>query len=789
MSENQYDAQSIVVLKGLEAVKKRPGMYIGDTEDGSGLHHMIYEVVDNAVDEALAGHCDTVRVELHSDGSVSVSDNGRGIPVDMHEEGVSAAEVIMTQLHAGGKFDKNSYKVSGGLHGVGVSVVNALSEWLEVNIFKNGKEYSLRFENGYTVKSLQELGETQKSGTSVRFKASIETFKNIEFSFTTIETKMRELAFLNSGVRFYLLDSRKEEKTEREFFFEGGLIEYVKYLNKSKNGLHDVLYFQDEKNDISVEIAMQWTDAYHENEVCFTNNIRQRDGGTHLTGFKSGITRCISNYFEQFVNPNNKKKMPDVVGEDIREGLTFVISAKVPDPKFSSQTKDKLVSSEVRPVVENVIFERFFAWLEKNPNEAKVIIQKIQQSSLAREAAKKAREMTRKTESSFSSSLPSKLSDCQSNNPAEKELFIVEGESAGGTAKQGRDRKYQAVLALRGKIMNVEKMRFDKVLDVDSIASIIGSVGTGIGKDEFDIEKARYHKIIIMTDADIDGSHIRSLLLTFFFRYMPKIIESGYLYVSQPPLYRIKQGQKVRYVKNDEQMNEFLFSVIESEAKVIGYNGSIRDFILDVYKMIRIFSKEKRADISMIEALVASNLSSHDLHNTSKIEDLITFLNTYHDAKNKSFAFEEKTEENFIISKINRGIKEYYNIPLASFEIVDTLLKYGNLELLHNIITQKIEVFFKDNKLMFNGMKELFDKLLQHAKSNLSIQRFKGLGEMNMDQLWDTTLNPETRTLLQVKIEDLVETDRVFSMLMGDDVSIRRDFIVENSQNIVDIDI
>ncbi len=801
-----YGADSIKVLKGLEAVRKRPGMYIGDTDDGTGLHHMVYEAVDNAIDETLAGHCDRVDVILKADGSVLVRDNGRGIPVDMHEgEGVSAAEVIMTQLHAGGKFDQNSYKVSGGLHGVGVSVVNALSDWLELRIWRDDKEWFVRFRNGDTEAPLKEVGPANgKKGTEVRFKPSQETFTNVEFVFKTLEKRLRELAFLNSGVFIALADERTEDRKEIILNYEGGLQEFVKYLDKSKSPLHSPsIAFSGEKDDMTVEIAMEWTDAYHENTLYFTNNIPQRDGGTHMAGFRAALTRSLNNYAN--TSGMMKKEKVSLNGDDMREGLTCVVSVKVPDPKFSSQTKDKLVSSEVRTVVESVVSEHLNIWLGENPAEAKKIIGKVVEAAAAREAARKAREMTRRKSSLDISSLPGKLADCQSKDPSISEIFIVEGDSAGGSAKQARDRKNQAILPLRGKILNVERARFDKMLSSQEIGTLITALGAGIGQEEFNIEKLRYHKIIIMTDADVDGSHIRTLLLTFFYRHMPELIDNGYLYIAQPPLYKVKKGNRSeQYIKDDEELESYLIGEALNSLSFENYEGTVilgedlRQTVLNANKakrMIDILTK-RIGNRQVVEQLALSG--GFDLENND-IEDVkaevISRLDKTSSVLEQGWACEVFEGGTVAISRKVRGVE-------TVITLTNDMMASPEAESLGKMKPWFDEFFKASGKLVLNskdgkqlledykihGPSELFSNIIKAGRKGMAIQRYKGLGEMNPDQLWETTLDPNVRSLLQVKVDHPDSANEIFSTLMGDVVEPRRDFIQENALSVVNID-
>ncbi|MDJ0637423.1 MAG: DNA topoisomerase (ATP-hydrolyzing) subunit B [Paracoccaceae bacterium] len=796
---DEYGADSIKVLKGLEAVRKRPGMYIGDTDDGSGLHHMVYEVVDNGIDEALAGHADRVTVTVHGDSSVSVTDNGRGIPVDIHEEeGVSAAEVIMTQLHAGGKFDQNSYKVSGGLHGVGVSVVNALSDWLELRIWRDGKEHVARFEGGETTEHLKVVGDAAgKKGTEVRFLASTNTFSNLEYSFKTLENRLRELAFLNSGVRIILRDERPAEALESEFFYDGGVREFVRYLDRSKTPLIDEPIFIDgEKDGITVEVAMWWNDGYHENVLPFTNNIPQRDGGTHLAGFRGALTRTLNHYAGQ--SGAAKKEKVNFTGDDAREGLTCVLSVKVPDPKFSSQTKDKLVSSEVRPAVEGLMNEKLAEWFEENPGPAKMIVTKIIEAALAREAARKAREMTRKKSALDVASLPGKLADCQEKEPEKRELFLVEGDSAGGSAKQGRARANQAVLPLRGKILNVERARFDRMLSSQEIGTLITALGTGIGRDEFDIAKLRYHKIIIMTDADVDGAHIRTLLLTFFFRQMPEIIEGGYLYIAQPPLYKVSRGKSEVYLKDQAALDDYL---IEQ-----GVDGA----------MLRLASGEEIVGQDLLRVVedarrVRLVLQAFPTHYPPHILEQAAIAGAFRegqvDADLQGTADTVAQRLDLVALEYERGwtgrITQDKGIRLTRFlrgvEEVRTLdgpiLRSGEARRLGGFTGELQEVYGahanlirKDRVAPINGPLDLLKTILDEGEKGLSLQRYKGLGEMNPDQLWETTLDPEARTLLQVKVEDLAEADDLFTKLMGDVVEPRREFIQQNALSVENLD-
>ncbi len=795
--QTDYGAQSITVLKGLDAVRKRPGMYIGDTDDGSGLHHMVYEVVDNAIDETLAGFCTQVDVMLNADGSVTVRDNGRGIPVDIHsEEGVSAAEVVMTQLHAGGKFNQNSYKVSGGLHGVGVSVVNALSEFLELTIWRQGYEWSMRFEHGDRVEPLAQKGKTAQTGTQVTFMPSRQTFTHTDFDLPTLEHRLRELAFLNSGVHVVLTDKRGAEPKVVDLQYNGGLQAFVEYIDRNKEPIHKPpIAVTKEKDGITVEIAMQWNDSYHENVLCFTNNIPQRDGGTHLTGFRAALTRAIDKYAEG--SGITKKEKVTISGDDAREGLSCVLSVKVPDPKFSSQTKDKLVSSEVRPVVEQVVGEALQHWLEERPADAKRIMGKIIEAAMAREAARKARDLTRRKNALDISSLPGKLADCQERDPAQSELFIVEGDSAGGSAKQGRNRKNQAILPLRGKILNVERARFDKMLASAEIGTLISALGTSIGREEFDATKARYHRIIIITDADVDGSHIRTLLLTFFFRQMPQLIENGYLYIAQPPLYRVKRGTaRERYLKNDEALETYL-SDIGTEDSALRLSGG--ELIQgDVFRKLFADALQARAAIGHLDrkinyAGVIEQAGMSGVFGDAKKRDAaIAVLNTRLKAiladKETSWLVEQ-TQGGVAVTRNKRGIKHLYLLDNDMLASSDARKLDGTTTELRKYLEQPATLLVKGkDKQAVTGPIGFVEQVFSEARSGMAIQRYKGLGEMNPEQLWETTLNPEVRTLLQVRVHHADEADGIFSTLMGDVVEPRKDFIVQNALTATNID-
>ncbi|MEL6594710.1 MAG: DNA topoisomerase (ATP-hydrolyzing) subunit B [Pseudomonadota bacterium] len=795
----EYGADSIKVLKGLEAVRKRPGMYIGDTDDGSGLHHMVYEVVDNGIDEALAGHADHVTVTINADSSVSVSDNGRGIPVDIHaEEGVSAAEVIMTQLHAGGKFDSNSYKVSGGLHGVGVSVVNALSDWLELRIWRDGKEHIARFERGETAKHLEVVGDANgKKGTEVRFMASTDTFSNLEYSFKTLENRLRELAFLNSGVRIILRDERPAEALQTELFYEGGVKEFVKYLDRSKTAMiPDPIFITGERDEIGVEVAMWWNDSYHENVLPFTNNIPQRDGGTHMAGFRGALTRTINNYAQ--ASGIAKKEKISFTGDDAREGLTCVLSVKVPDPKFSSQTKDKLVSSEVRPAVEGLMNEKLAEWFEENPNEAKQIVSKIVEAAMAREAARKARELTRRKTAMDVNYLAGKLKDCSEKDPSKTEVFLVEGDSAGGSAQTGRDRRTQAVLPLRGKILNVERARFDRMLGSQEIGNLVMALGTGIGRDEFDIDKLRYHKIVIMTDADVDGAHIRTLLLTFFFRQMPELIEGGYLYIAQPPLFKVARGKSEVYLKDQPALEDYLIEQgIEGAMLRLGNGEEI------VGQDLRRVVEEARQARRILEAF-PTHYPRHILEQAAIAEAFLTGsvdkdLQAVADAVAKRLdliALEYErgwqgrpTQDKGIrLSRILRGVEELRTLDGPVLRSGEARKMGSMTQALRDIYNTPAVLHRKERQQMIVGPLDLLDAILQEGEKGLSLQRYKGLGEMNPDQLWETTLDPDARTLLQVKVEDVAEADDLFTKLMGDVVEPRREFIQQNALNVENLD-
>lgn len=786
--QESYGAGSIKVLKGLEAVRKRPGMYIGDTDDGSGLHHMVYEVVDNAIDEALAGHCDKVTVAINEDGSVTVQDNGRGIPVDIHpEERISAAEVIMTQLHAGGKFDQNSYKVSGGLHGVGVSVVNALSEWLELTIWRDGKEHFVRFKHGETEAPLAVKGEANgQKGSAVTFMPSTETFSNIVFDFATLEHRLRELAFLNSGVRIFLTDKRPEEPIEVEFCYEGGTTAYVHYLDRSKNPVHDTVEISGEKDGISVDIAMQWNDSYHENTLCFTNNIRQRDGGTHLQGFRAALTRCINNYAQE--SGIAKKEKVAITGDDAREGLTCIVSVKVPDPKFSSQTKDKLVSSEVRPVVEGVCNDKLAQWFEEHPAEAKQIIGKIVEAAAAREAARKARELTRRKGALDIASLPGKLADCQEKDPSLSELFIVEGDSAGGSAKQGRDRRTQAILPLKGKILNVERARFDKMLSSQEVGTLITAIGTGIGREEFNVEKARYHKIVIMTDADVDGAHIRTLLLTFFYRQMPELIEKGYLYIAQPPLYKLKRGQSEKYLKNDAALETHLIEAAsEDGALQTGANSitgsDLKEKMLQAKKFTQACAPlMRRVPLFMVEAAAVCGLFK-----TGDTAPFVALLNRH--AKQGEAWGAESSDAGITLARTVRSVVEQVVIEQKTLESKEARILADMYDDIAAFYAAPMRFVRKSFDVAVETPGDLYRAVEDSGKKGASIQRFKGLGEMNPDQLWETTLDPERRTLLRVTVHDAADAEEAFSTLMGDVVEPRREFIQSNALKVTNLDV
>ncbi|MBT8414613.1 MAG: DNA topoisomerase (ATP-hydrolyzing) subunit B [Boseongicola sp.] len=795
----EYGADSIKVLKGLEAVRKRPGMYIGDTDDGSGLHHMVYEVVDNGIDEVLAGHADAVTVTIHRDDSVSVSDNGRGIPVDLHaEEGVSAAEVIMTQLHAGGKFDQNSYKVSGGLHGVGVSVVNALSEWLELRIWRDGKEHFARFEGGDTVEHLRVVGDANgRKGTEVRFLASLATFSNLDYQFKTLENRLRELAFLNSGVRIILRDERPAENLETEFFYDGGVREFVRYLDRNKTAMiEEPIFISGEKDGITVEVAMWWNDSYHETVLPFTNNIPQRDGGTHLAGFRGALTRTMNLYAGS--SGIARKEKVNFTGDDAREGLTCVLSVKVPDPKFSSQTKDKLVSSEVRPAVEGMMNEKLTEWFEENPGPAKMIITKIVEAALAREAARKAREMTRKKSALDVASLPGKLADCQEKRPEFRELFLVEGDSAGGSAKQGRARANQAVLPLRGKILNVERARFDRMLGSQEIGTLITALGTGIGRDEFDISKLRYHKIIIMTDADVDGAHIRTLLLTFFFRQMPEIIEGGYLYIAQPPLYKVARGKSEVYLKDQGALDDYLIDMgvdgamlrLGTGEEIVGHDlARVVDEARQVRRVLHAFPTHYPHSILEQAAIAGAFVPGQVDADLQGVADAVAArLDQVSVEYERGWQGRITQDHGIRLARVLRGVEEIRTLDGPVMRSGEARRLGTFTDGLREVYAKPAELVRRDKVSEVHGPLGLLDTILTEGEKGLSLQRYKGLGEMNPDQLWETTLDPEARTLLQVKVEDLAEADDLFTKLMGDVVEPRREFIQQNALSVENLD-
>ena len=793
-AEAKYNADSIKVLHGLEAVRKRPGMYIGDTDDGTGLHHMVYEVLDNSIDEALAGYCDRVDVILNGNGSVTIIDDGRGMPVDTHkEEGVSAAEVIMTQLHAGGKFDNNSYKVSGGLHGVGVSCVNALSDWLDLTVWRNDKEYYARFEDGNTVKHLVEVGEAVgKHGTKVTFHPSKEIFTQTEFNFDTLEHRIRELAFLNSGVHLRLIDERSSETKTIDMEYEGGIKEFVKYLDTSKNSLHGEPFFlKGEKDGITVEVALEWTDSYHETCLCFTNNIPQRDGGTHLAGLRGALTRTVNNYAVS--SGIAKKEKVDLAGEDMREGLTVVLSVKVPDPKFSSQTKDKLVSSEVRPVVEGIVGEKLEQWFEEHPTEARLVIGKVVEAAAAREAARKARELTRRKGALDMASLPGKLADCQSKDPADSEVFIVEGDSAGGSAKQGRDRAHQAILPLRGKILNVERARFDRMLSSAEIGTIVTALGTGIGRDDFNADKCRYHKIIFMTDADVDGAHIRTLLMTFFFRQMPELIERGYVYIAQPPLYRAKRGNSETYLKDDAAMEEYLISSGTEGAILQMANGTQiagADLVARVEqaRIARslILAMSRHIPYRIIAQMAIMGMFGGDKVYDDTFAQRLDMMEPEYERGWKC-AYTDKNE--FVFSRVLRGVTEKYVVDETLMNCTEAHQLDKMAKELQEFYAQPSTLRVKDEEFLIQGPVSLAEAVFKVGKKGVAINRYKGLGEMNPEQLWETTLDPNNRRLLQVKITHQDEAEQVFSTLMGDVVEPRRNFIQDNALNVANLDV
>jgi DNA gyrase subunit B len=814
-SSEDYTSDAIQVLKGLEAVRKRPGMYIGDTEDGSGLHHMVYEVVDNSIDEALANHADLITVTLNADGSCTVTDNGRGIPVDIHkEEGVSAAEVIMTQLHAGGKFNQNAYKVSGGLHGVGVSVVNALSETLDLHIWRDGHEHFMRFKDGVAEAPLKAVGpQGGKRGTEVTFLPSTRTFKNVGFNFETLEHRLRELAFLNSGVRLVLTDARQAETKAVELHYEGGLEAFVAYLDRSHTPLHSppiVFSQEDAESEITVEVAMQWTDSYHETMLCFTNNIPQRDGGTHLAGFRGALTR----YINQYANDSGiaKKEKVSLSGDDAREGLTCVLSVKVPDPKFSSQTKDKLVSSEVRPVVESVVGAKLQQWLEEHPADAKRIVQKVVEATAAREAARKARELTRRKGALDVASLPGKLADCQERDPSLSELFIVEGDSAGGSAKQGRDRGKQAILPLRGKILNVERARFDKMLSSAEIGTLIAALGTGIG-EEFDIAKLRYHKIIIMTDADVDGSHIRTLLLTFFYRQMRQIIEhkveaegaettKGYLYIAQPPLYRAKRGNSEVYLKDDRALDNHLINAGLEESVLVLHNGQqlgVTELraLVDAARQAKSWLQpigRRVGSMGLAEQIaIAGALSPELLADTAQATEAAKYIAVRMDQLSpeheRGWKGESDSAGGLCFQRTLRGVTSRFRLEATLVKSPEARRldeKAGDFQ---QVYARPSKLRAKDREQIIHGPVALIDTVLEAARKGVTIQRYKGLGEMNPEQLWETTLDPNARTLLKVRINHADEAGDLFAKLMGDLVEPRRDFIQQNALKVANLDV
>jgi DNA gyrase subunit B len=808
---NEYGADSIKVLKGLDAVRKRPGMYIGDTDDGSGLHHMVYEAVDNAIDEALAGHADLVTVQLNADGSCTVIDNGRGIPTGIHaEEGVSAAEVIMTQLHAGGKFDQNSYKVSGGLHGVGISVVNALSTWLSLKIRRDGEIHEMSFTHGDADAPLKVTGTyvqdkqpgtyEGRSGSAISFLPSPQTFTQVEFDFKTLEHRLRELAFLNSGVRIHLRDLRHPEIVETELFYEGGLEAFVQYLDKSKTSVvPSPITMISEKDGITVEVALQWNDSYHENVLCFTNNIPQRDGGTHLAGLRGALTRQVVGYAES--SGISKKEKVTLTGDDTREGLTCVLSVKVPDPKFSSQTKDKLVSSEVRPVVENIVNDKLGQWFEEHPTEARVIVGKVAEAAAAREAARKARELTRRKGALEISSLPGKLADCQERDPAKSEIFIVEGDSAGGSAKQGRDRSNQAVLPLRGKILNVERARFDRMISSEQVGTLITALGTGIGREEFNADKLRYHKIIIMTDADVDGAHIRTLLLTFFYRQTPELIERGHIYIAQPPLYKAMRGKSEQYLKDEVALEDYLIEAGLDEAVLTTRDGHQHagPDLLSIVQQARsivqaINNLNTRYNRNLVEqAAIVGGLDADGLSDADKANEVMRRvggrLDRISDEWERGWAGEITDTEDLAFFRTVRGVAERHLLDKALLQSADARKLRQLAERLDEIYGGVPTLTRKGDTINIYGPSSLFTAVTDYGRKGVSLQRYKGLGEMNASQLWETTLDPNARTLLKVEVDQTDEADQIFTALMGDLVEPRRDFIQDNALSVSNLDV